>query len=131
MARKYLDEIGVKSFTPDKKDKRWKKFRKEIKIRGFPSYECWNLHTTFIEWMYEHLAAYLEDADKIINLDFHKFEFENKTYTQREAIEYIMKAYGVYLTWLDDVDYDIEHELMEKTQRATRLLAEILPALWW
>lgn len=132
MANKYLDEIGYKEYIPEKDDKRWSKFNREIDERGFPSYEVWDLSETFIAWMYSHLAAYLEDADEFINLNYHKFEFNGESYTERESIEFIMDKYKKYLLLgSHEMDINKERIIVNGVKEATKLLAEILPVLWW
>ena len=49
--------------------------------------ECWNLNYELIKWLNEHLKVYLEDADKNVDLEFHKYKYKRKTYTQKELIE--------------------------------------------
>ena len=92
---KYLDDLNISidkygtNFTSDK-DERNEIWNKQREIYGFDSRECWNLDQIFIQWLYSHLMMYLEYVTGIINLEYHKFVFADKEYTQKEAIEFII-----------------------------------------
>lgn len=112
---------------------RWKKQRKKY---GFDDRETWALNSTFVEWLYSHLKMYLKIGGKIVNLDFHKLEFEGKEYTQKEAIKKILKACKYYFRingYIKDIPSDIEKENKadENMQEAIRLFAALFPAMWW
>lgn len=136
---KYLDDLGIKqedygtNFCSDL-DKRLPYWKKEQKLYGFDSRETWNLNNTFIEWLYSHCMMYKERANEIVDLSFHKFEYNGKTYTLLTAIEYIIECTGEYLkktSIRDFYDFDEEERLFKKVQDATHLWAEILPWMWW
>lgn len=142
---KYLDNLGIpieKYVTnfisdDDKRNEIWNEQRKEY---GFDSRECWNLDQTFIQWLYSHLMMYLENVDGIINLEYHKFEFDGKEYTQREAIEFIIERLKDSLVhdYTDkysnlSVDEKIkkEEEIYDGVYDAIRMWAEIYGSCWW
>lgn len=139
---KFLDDIGIPietygtNFT-DKDDERNKHWKKQRKKYGFDSRECWNLDSTFCQWLYSHLMMYLKDAKKTINLDYHKFTFNNKIYTQKEAIEFILKRLKEYLTFdsYESLNFDEsikkENAIHEEIKDAIRLWAEIYNVCWW
>lgn len=74
---------------------------------------------------------------KTINLDYHKFTFNNKIYTQKEAIEFILKRLKEYLTFdsYESLNFDEsikkENAIHEEIKDAIRLWAEIYNACWW
>lgn len=129
---KYLDDLGIPiekygvNFI-DGNDRRQKYWKKEKKKYGFDERECWNLDQTFIEWLYSHLMMYLEGATGIIDLNYHKFEFNGKIYTQKEAIEFILERLRNSLI---DV-YDDNNEAYLGVYDAVRMWAEIFRACWW
>ena len=94
---KYLEDLGIPlkdvgaNFS-DVNDKREKEWARKQEIYGFDERETWALDRYFIEWLYSHLKMYLERADDVIDLEFYKFKFENKEYTQKEAILFIIDA---------------------------------------
>lgn len=132
---KYLEDIGLHTEqltanTCGDNDDRKSRWDKQRELYGFDERETWSLDQTFVEWIYSHLMMYLEIGGKIINLEYHKFEFKGREYTQREAIEYICKACENFL--LDkSFDYEKERQIIEDMKGAIRLFAEIFPAMWW
>ena len=108
--------------------------------------ELFNFDITFIEYLYTMLKMYVEHAGKDIDLNYHTFEYQNKKYTQLEAINYICdvleealviptREYNILENvdakkpvseWpkLPEIDYD-------KVGNAIALFGKILPAMWW
>lgn len=136
MAHKYLDDIGVTSNQehwwfddnqyPD--DKRLKKWEKEREIYGFDDRETWDLQHTFYLWLYERLMKYVESASPIVNLEYHKFEFKGKEYTQIEMIDMMLER----LRFVFSSSYvDFEPESIEKAREIGEIWAIVLPAMWW
>ena len=108
--------------------------------------ELFNFDITFIEYLYTMLKMYVEYAGKDIDLNYHTFEYQNKKYTQLEAINYICDVLEEALVVrtreenilenadtkepiskrpeLPKIDYD-------KVGDAIALFGKILPAMWW
>ena len=108
--------------------------------------ELFNFDITFIEYLYTMLKMYVEYAGKDIDLNYHTFEYQNKKYTQLEAINYICdvleealviptREYNILENidakkpiseWpeLPEIDYN-------KVGDAIALFGKILPAMWW
>ena len=108
--------------------------------------ELFNFDFTFIEYLYTMLKMYVEYAGKDIDLNYHTFEYQNKKYTQLEAINYICDVLEEALVVrtrkenilenvsirtliqerpkLPEIDYD-------KVGNAIALFGKILPAMWW
>mgnify|MGYP007069856396 CR=1 FL=1 len=135
---KYFDDLGIKPHkygvnftTTDEKKKRLKKWKKERKLYGFDSRETWNLDTVFAEWLYTRCTMYLEEADKIVNLEYHKVTYKDKEYTQKEAIEKIRKWALYYVKNKYSVDSEKEKKAYEKLIKASELWALIVPYMWW
>lgn len=132
---KYIEDLGIPlknigtNFCDDT-DERNKKWKEERKIYGFDERETWSLDHYFVEWLYSHLMMYMETGGTVIDLNYHKFNFAGKEYTQKEAIDYILYACKEYLL-CDDIYCGNTGELIPNTQKAIRLFAEILPAMWW
>ena len=130
---KYLEDLGIPlnkigtNFCDDN-DKRSKCWKKQRKKYGFDERETWCLDHIFIEWLYSHIKMFKKIGGKCIDLDFHKFIFEEKEYTQREAMNYILKVFKKYLL---SEDPEWNPSLMKEVQKCVHLWAEILPAMWW
>ena len=134
---KYLDDLGLKIIDygtnfisdDDERSEYWKKQREEY---GFDSRECWCLNVKLIEWLYSHLMMYLEDASTVVDLSYYKFEHNDETYTQEEAIKYIIEKLKRYLVETDEASWtDKEIELIDEVHDAFDMLNKILFALWW
>ena len=113
---------------------------------GHDERELFNFDITFIEYLYTMLKMYVEYAGKDIDLNYHTFEYQNKKYTQLEAINYICdvleealviptREYNILENidakkpiseWpeLPEIDYD-------KVGDAIALFGKILPTMWW
>lgn len=142
---KYLDDLGIEidkygvNFTSDKDERNeiWNKQREEY---GFDSRECWNLDDTFIQWLYSHLMMYLEYATGVIDLEYHKFNFDGKEYTQKEAIEFVLCRLKNNLIYEYTDKYrninvseriEIERNIDHGVYNAIRMWAEIYRSCWW
>lgn len=126
MKRKYLDDLGITN-RPDlwnQTDERQKNWTKEREEYGFDERDTWSMSLTFECWLYEHLMMYKESAN--INLDFHKFEYKGKTYTQGEMIDKMIELLETSLkssnSSLDEVD---------TIREIAQMWAVVLPAMWW
>ena len=87
--------------------------------------DCWDLDWAFLFWLKERLPVYLKDAGKFVNLDYHKFEYNGKTYTQREVIERMIHL----LDMLPDDDWQEEWDT--HTNEILDLWKIVFPAMWW
>ena len=108
--------------------------------------ELFNFDITFIEYLYTMLKMYVEYAGKDIDLNYHTFEYQNKKYTQLEAINYICDVLEEALVVRTREENILENvsirtplperpELPEidynKVGDAIALFGKILPAMWW
>lgn len=100
--------------------------------------ECWNLDYHLIIWLNKHLKQYLEDASKIVDLDFEKFRYKGKEITFREAIIMLIEVTD-WLLSSAAYDYmrDIEQnngsvkEINAKKDEMYDLLKLVHWQLWW
>lgn len=87
--------------------------------------DCWGLDWAFLFWLKERLPVYLKDAGKFVDLDYHKFEYKGKTYTQREIVERMIHI----LDMLPDNDWQEEWDIY--TNEILDLWKIVFPAMWW
>ena len=135
MGRKYLKEIGIElKDTPwgwngnDKRKEKWRKERKEI---GFDERETWSLDRTMELLLYERLCRYKEIAEKVIDLDFHVFEYNNEELTQRQCIDRMIEGLKLELT-LDPFDEKREDKYVkEKIENIWKIYDLCKITLWW
>lgn len=153
---KYLDNIylepkeyGVNWDLVDSKNMveagcRWEE--QQETCGGHDVRELFNFDITFIEYLYTMLKMYIEHAGKDIDLNYHTFEYQNKKYTQLEAINHICDVLEAALVVrtrhdniLDDVDTtapvsewpDLPEIDYDKVADAIALFGKILPSMWW
>lgn len=131
----YLKKIGAENIyaadmdkAEEEQDKRHVLWHCQRAIYGFDERETWGLDSCFYAWLYEHIKMYLEKADKIVNLEFHKFEYEGTTYTQKELLEQICEIIEYYFS--DSFD-DLEEADWNYVHNIEKMWAVVMPAMWW
>lgn len=137
MSRFYLDKIGYKTISDkvlDENDSynynsdRAKRIIAEKKKYGFDYSDTWSLDRTMLEMLYERLKMYLSEADKIVDLSYHKYVFEDKELNQKELIELmIQKAEKVLKSEnsdVDDFDFVLNYDFDEEDRRERELVKE-------
>ena len=103
----------------------WSKKNKKEKI----SKECWNLNYSFILWLKERLSVYVEEAGKMVNLEYHKFNFRGEEYTQLQLINKMIELVN-YLTE-DEKYFNLTQESSEKTEELLEIFKLVFSSLWW
>lgn len=131
MGRKYLDDIGEDYswvWKPEGSE-RDELFEKEREIYGFDSRETWSLDYVFYMWLYERLKMFVEIGGQVVDLNFHKFDFKGKEYTQLELINMIIERLEYYFK-REDLFVSSEEEY-EPIKEIGEIWALVLPAMWW
>lgn len=54
--------------------------------------ECWSLDFYLIKWLEEHLKVFKEDASTIVDLEYHKFKYKGKEYTQLQILDRLIEV---------------------------------------
>lgn len=129
MKRKYLDDIGVDLWTELEDDKRQARWAQEREEYGFDERDTWCMDYAFYCWLYERLKMYLERASKIVQLDFHKFEYEGEELTQQECIDRMI--YGCEVYFAQEDEWNISEEDRKIISDIAKIWAIVLPAMWW
>ena len=114
----YLKEIGVTSWAGNHFGgiDTFGSLRNAIKCKrtkkktGIDPRDCWNLDSTFYDWLYTHLCQLLKDTN--CDLDCRSYEHNGKFYTEGEYIEYLKdlcKQVILFDEFKDcpDIDWDI------------------------
>ena len=94
------------------------------------SKECWNLDYELIKWLNTHLKVYKKEASKIVDLEFYKFTYKKKEYTQLEILDRLIEI----TDYLLDIDYFIIEvpELVNKNKNEMYDLLKLVHwNLWW
>lgn len=100
--------------------------------------ECWNLDYHLVVWLNKHLKQYLEDASRIVDLDFEKFHYKGKEITFREALIMLINDTDWLLTcsaydYMRDVEQNNGNvkEINSKKDEMYDLLKLVHWQLWW
>lgn len=156
---KFLNDIGCEDYigfdrNSDKYDvKRWNSFRSYERKYGVFVSNCWALDHAMLKFLYEHLVQYKKDASKIVNLEFHKFDYKGQEYTQIELINKMIDICEYILMDLDSVSkrsvaykrlknnpyykeygaeyWEVEFHHPEIEKEVWDIWAIIYPAMWW
>lgn len=129
---RYLDDLGIKpkDYSTNfisAKDPRRRKWKKQRKQYSFDERETWNMDHIFAEWLYSHVKMF--DEKNNIDTSFSKFIINGKEKTLQECIDYILRACEYYLKLKPWSKYEAQG--IRTLQKAARVWAEILPAMWW
>ena len=111
--RLYLERVGIRpdgiaipmTVNKDDNGRRYKRFLKERAMYGFDSRETWALEYTASVWLYEHLCMYLDQAEKIVNLETYKFKVPTLQYNNKK------------LCWNDNYKHWYKVEKKKLTQK--------------
>ena len=99
------------------------------RTRGWSDDECWNLDITFLEWINSRFKKYKEKAGKIVDLEFHKFKYKGKTYTQLELINKVI-ALSDYVLFYED-DLCLSNYYKEEVEEIIDIFKLIYWSMWW
>ena len=80
-------------------------------------------------WLYERLKMFVEIGGQVVDLNFHKFDFKGKEYTQLELINMIIERLEYYFK-REDLFVSSEEEY-EPIKEIGEIWALVLPAMWW
>ena len=93
------------------------------------SKECWNLDMALIEWLNEHLKIYKKEANEIVDLEFYKFTYKNKEYTQLQILDRLIEITD-YLLNIDLFECNTE-KVNKKKDEMYDLMKLVHWNLWW
>lgn len=145
MGRKYLDDIGEDYswvWKPEGSE-RDETFEKEREIYGFDSRETWSLDYVFYMWLYERLKMFVEIGGQVVDLNFHKFDFKGKEYTQLELINMMIERLEYFFnedardSKIDEYRkqgmgiVEADNKAHEPIKEIGEIWALVLPAMWW
>lgn len=119
MKRKYLEELGINDYWQkwhqedlDKDNfERYSRHEQQIDETGHCGMECWNLDTTMLENLYELVRIFLEEATNQIDLEYNKFTYQGKEYTQLELIEELIQLLEFILVEPDKCSAEMTERL--------------------
>lgn len=112
--------------------KRSVKYWFQRRIRGWSDDETWNLDYEFIKWVNSRFKKYKEKASKIVDLEFHRFEYEGKEYTQLQLIDRVIELTDEMLTdeyW--GLIYTDAERLEKIKDEVFDIFKLIYGVMWW
>lgn len=107
--------------------KRSIKYWFQRRTRGWSDGETWNLDCEFIKWVNSRFKKYKEKASKIVDLEFHRFEYDGKEYTQLELIDKVIKLSNEYI----DTNLLSEDKLNSIKDEIFDIFKLIFWTMWW
>ena len=111
--------------------KRTVKYWFQRRIRGWSDDETWNLDYSFIKWVNSRFKKYKEQAIKIIDLEFKKFTYKKKTYTQLELIDKVIELSDELIEG-DYWNADITTTNLEKIKNEIFDIFKLIYwSMWW
>ena len=132
---KYLDEAGIadgnRPWTWDEEDgERAERWKEEREIYGFDSRETWCLFETFYLWLYERLRMFKDY--NIIDLSYHKFNYNGNEYTQGQLIDMMLERLELYFSdKYDEFNPMLDDSLYERVHEIEKIWSVVIPAMWW
>ena len=90
-------------------------------IKGLPEILDEARKKNIATWLHVHTIEYFKAGSQIINLDYHKFEYEGKTKTQKEMIELLI---GMAKSTIGEYTDEEFAKLMN-------IWAIVHTAMWW
>ena len=125
----YLERRNVMSIRTIKRDiKYWFQRR----IRGWSDDETWNLDYEFIKWVNSRFKKYKEGAIGTVDLEYHKFKYKRKEYTQLQLIDRVIELTDEMLT---DEYWDLmctdAGRLKKNKDEVFDIFKLIYGVMWW
>lgn len=89
----------------------------------------WNLDYELIVWLNKNLKIFYENANEVVDLTFHKFNYKGKIYTQENLI---LKLIDI-TTYLKKNYFKAENpkKIIRKVNEMFSILKKIFHTLWW
>ena len=108
------------------------KYWLQRRIRGWSDDETWNLDNENKKRVNSRFKKYKEKASKIVDLEFHRFEYEGKEYTQLQLIDRVIELTDEMLT---DEYWDLIHTDAERLEKIKDEVFDIFKliygVMWW
>lgn len=144
MKHKYLEEQGITAYA----DNDWGanknifcNLRRKIKFffrkqkTGVDPRTCYDLDTELMFWLYEHICQFIDDADKVIDLEWYKIIFEDKEYTLKALLVLLKENILKYIKADEEEDpfnfKEIDKRENEYADKVFDILKVVRPYLWW
>ena len=102
------------------------------RVRGWSDDETWNLDYEFIKWVNSRFKKYKEKAVGTVDLEYHKFKYKRKEYTQLQLIDRVIELTDEMLT---DEYWDLIYTNVERLEKMKDEVFDIFKliffSMWW
>ena len=102
------------------------------RTRGWSDDETWNLDYEFIKWVNSRFKKYKEKAIGIVDLEYYKFKYKRKEYTQLQLIDRVIELTDEMLTdeyW--GLIYTDAERLEKIKDEVFDIFKLIYGVMWW
>lgn len=108
------------------------KYWLQRRTRGWSDDETWNLNYEFILWLNSRFKKYREQAIKMVDLEYYRFEYKDNIYTQLQVIDRIIELtdYIINNDYYEMMWSDVEH-LEAMKNEIFDLFKMSFGAMWW
>lgn len=102
------------------------------RTRGWSDDETWNLNYEFILWLNSRFKKYREQAIKMVDLEYYRFEYKDNVYTQLQVIDRIIELtdYIINNDYYEMMWSNVEH-LEAMKNEIFDLFKMSFGAMWW
>lgn len=103
-----------------------KKYKKYW-ISRWKGHADWDLDDSFIEWINYWFKEYKKEASKMVNLEYHKFKYQDKEYTQMQIIDRIIELSDKII----EIDDYWDSRIAPMVDELFILFRKVFFAMWW
>lgn len=100
----------------------------EPDYHDFDERDTFNMDFTLVAWLYECLRYFQDEASKIVNFEYHKFDIDGKTLTQRQCIDRMIEDCKIILLGDEYRDYEKRDTVKDDL---FKVLSKVYWAMWW
>lgn len=93
--------------------------------------ETWSLDSSVTNYLYIHLLAYRRYAGPVINLAYHRFDYENNNYGLDELIDLMIELCVKMQSIQDSYKAEDMIAYRDYCKQLCDILGMTLPYLWW
>lgn len=125
MSKNPLERLNQEVFPFTDKEGITPKIQYEMDTYGFDTRQVWNVDSSMLALLYQHLVVFYEKADEVIDLDYHHIDTGDDTQpTLREVIEEMIslahaKLSGQWEEELEEIDTKYEHDFLDTIKEST------------
>jgi hypothetical protein len=91
--------------------------------------ECFDISFSFIQWLNKRLKVYKEDAEKYIDLEYHRIMYKDQEYTQKALINKMIELSDKLLD--EEWYYNLGTEVDDTVNELLDIFKTTFHYLWW